>query len=124
MNTPIESKERPLSIEFLSFFDSNRLYRLGVHNYLIINEKVKPYGIIKAFYGTIKAIHGKDKAFHGMIKGFHGAIKAFAGCLKRFMGRLKNHGIFKASRKIVKANRFRGTIKAFGRILNEKSFAG
>lgn len=124
MNTSFESKEKTLSIEILSFFDSNRLYSLGAHNYLIINKKFCLYGIVKAFGGILKALDGKDKAFHGTIKAFHGMNKASTGCLKRLTGRLKIHGINKASRGTVKANHVHGMIKAFGRNLEGIRFAG
>lgn len=124
MDTPFESKKKTLSIEFLSFFDFNRLYSLGAHNYLIINKKFAIHGIIKAFGGILKAFDGKDKAFHGTIKGFYGTLKAPTGCLKRLTGRLKNHGINKASRGIIKANHFHGMIKAFEWNLEKIRFAG
>ena len=112
-NTTIETEKETLSIEILSFFDSNRLYRLGTHNYLIINKKFAFHGIIKAFHGIVKAFHGIVKAFHGIFKVFDGIIKASAGHLKRLTGRLKSRGINKASRGTVKANSFHGTVKAF-----------
>lgn len=110
--TSFETREKPLSIEFLFFSCFYRLYRLGGCNYLIINLKFAFHGIIKVFHGNLKESYGMIKAFHGTIKESYGMIKEPTGYLKRITGWLNNHGINKAFRGIIKANGFHGTVKA------------
>lgn len=110
--TSFETRERPLSIEFLFFSCFYRLYSLGGCNYLIINLKFVFHGMIKVFHGNLKESYGIFKAFHGTIKESYGMIKEPTGYLKRLTGRLNNHGIDKAFNRIIKANGFHGIVKA------------